>query len=290
MTTQKPQEQSAKDEQPVWDALKNAEPDFIKDCQIIKETFNVRIPEGFRNYRLGKFLRKFSEFLADGGKLNGFDYRADHCDNAIALLVAGILHYDFKRKLIVGSYKVAGRWLKAPCDNEYLSQRAGLADRTRDNCIHSLKVSGYYTSQERREIELVDGFTVFSGKTSIKRLELDSIAEQIGATDDLRAAEMFFVATNRHEREGFEAEFRRAQKAEREKKKAARKALARAEKKAEKAKKLTKAQEARKDEQIEYAARLRSEGWNWRQIEQTVMQKFGFVLSIIRTPSDTVPI
>ncbi|NOH26209.1 hypothetical protein F0267_25930 [Vibrio coralliilyticus] len=268
----------------IWRPNELAVLDFEKDARIIKKTFNIVLPDNFTNYPLAKLVRKLCDHVNDGHDLNGINRRTDHRWNVYRLLAAAALNYNFKRNLVVGAFKIGQRWLKAPCDNNYLSDKAGIAERTRDNCIATLKEAGYWWSQERREVSMEEGCFVFSGKHSLKRIRLDSIAEQLGAESELFRAQMWDIAKDKKADHVSEVENKRLKQAAQAKRK--REALYKqreATRAAKAEQKLTPEQQAQSQEQLERANTLRVKGYSWSKVEQIIKQEFGFVLALIRT-------
>lgn len=271
-----------------WNAQAVALNDFKHDCDVIRKTLNIIIPERFNNFSLVKLVRKLCDFIAEGNDLAGIDRRCDHRMNIYRLLAVAILNYNFKRNLITGNKLIDKVWRKVICDNNYLSDKAQMAGRTRDNCIYSLKEAGYYWSQERNDEVSIGGVRVFSSKKSLKRLRLDSISEQIGAEKELGRAMAWDVSKHQEKQFTSEAEDKRIKQAAKNKLKTVSRAAARAAAKEEKAtNKLKPANQAQHEAKLNRQIELREQGFSFAQIKQYLAQEFDGVT--LKAPPQAAP-
>ncbi|WP_035017056.1 hypothetical protein, partial [Enterovibrio norvegicus] len=91
--------------------------------------------------------------------------RGDHYVNCIKVLATAIVHYDLAANLVATRDP---RGALQRCENDLFTARLGMAPRTVDNVIASLKEAGLYLSFEQRE-HTKEGHR---GRASIKRLNI----------------------------------------------------------------------------------------------------------------------
>ncbi|PMN73140.1 hypothetical protein [Enterovibrio norvegicus] len=91
--------------------------------------------------------------------------RGDHYQNCIKVLATAIVHYDLAANLVATRDKM-GKLQR--CENDLFTDRLGMAPRTVDNVIATIKEAGLYLSFEQRE-STKEGHR---GRASIKRLNM----------------------------------------------------------------------------------------------------------------------
>ncbi|EGR0666932.1 hypothetical protein E2J97_16910 [Vibrio cholerae] len=100
-------------------------------------------------------------------------HRSEHYANAMKVLAVALLHYDLAANLVATRDKTTRKLIR--CENSLYSQLLGMASRTVDNAIYTLKRSGFYLSFEQREEKEGE----WRGSASIKRINA-ALFEMLG--------------------------------------------------------------------------------------------------------------